>query len=335
MVILPEHGPKHIGSPDCCQPLAARPSCLSSGFQHTRGRPKGPIWMWFKIHSSASFPVSQLHSPACRPSSPVPVPYSTAALHAYVSCFPLIAFCTFSLCPHSLAFAGSVFIASWQMRALGHTFNYLWTISIYSSVAFLPFSFTEHCLHFLSLSACSAACCCSLSFFFFFFFFSSVFSLISLSSLTELYWPCPHYCPFCTFALRRAQAYPQCVKCSLHLIGNQWYRQSGVSPPKCLSFWCTVISASLVVSLLSVFPFKLDLTLYFYTGEVHCGDNKGHSCLPCRWRCAADQVLLKYVIFPVSCALRHCCPLLLLPPLWLAKHISVWTNSSITSLMFL
>lgn len=162
--------------------------------------------MQFKIHSSASFPVSRLHSLTCRPLSPVPVPRSTAAPLAYASCFPLIAFCTSSLCPHWLAFAGSVFIASWQTQALGHTFNYLWTISIYSAFAFLPFSLTEHCLYFLwaCLTAVQPASVLPPFFpFSAFFFFLSTIPLFSLSSLTRLRWPFLHRCPLRTFALRR------------------------------------------------------------------------------------------------------------------------------------
>lgn len=161
--------------------------------------------MQFKIHSSASFPASQLHSLTCRPLSPVPIPYSTAALLAYASCFPLIAFCTSSLCPYWLAFAGRVFIASWQTQVLGHTFNNLWTISIYSGLGFFPFSFTEHCLYFLRTFSTAIQSAAILPTYLLLCFFLSTFSMFSLSCLTKLRWAFLHCCPLCTFALRRVQ----------------------------------------------------------------------------------------------------------------------------------
>lgn len=111
------------------------------------------------------------------------------------------------------------------------------------SIILEQFPFTQVLLFSLSVSL-NTACIFSelfqlntISFcspyFFFLSFFLSIFSMFPLSSLTKLWWPFLHCCPFCNFALRRVLLSPRCVKCSLHLEGNQWYRQTGVlsTPP--------------------------------------------------------------------------------------------------------
>lgn len=89
---------------------------------------------------------------------------------------------------------------------------------------------------------------------------------------------------------------------------------------------------------LTCFSIKTWLRLYFYVSGVHCGDDKGHGCLPFRWRYVVDLRLCSQVRnLPRELAsAQSCCfPLLVLPSLGLVKHVCIWTDSFITSLMFL
>lgn len=207
--------PKIPTPPATARPLQCDPAAFPSPFQHAQGRSGGSVWMQFKTRSwtcSSSFPVllhfqphqllPSLSSLVPHSLSPVPGP----APHLQMLLAPLVCFKRFLPVPYQLVFTGSAFIAVWHTPALGHTFNYLWTISIYSGFALFPFSFTEHCLYFLrafstaTQSVCVLAACLLACFFFLF-----TFSVFSLSSLTKLWWPFLHCCPLCKFALKRVQ----------------------------------------------------------------------------------------------------------------------------------
>lgn len=164
--------------------------------------------------------------------------------------------------------------------------------------------------------------------------------MFPLSFLTKLWWPFLHCCPSCNFALRRVQLSPWCVKCSLHLEGNLWYKQIGVlsTPPHQNVFLFDVISPSLVVSLLPGFPLQLDSCFTFTPMGVHYGDDKGHFCLLFGWRCVFDlQISSQVQNLPWEPTYTQTCcfPLLVLPSLTLVQHNCMWTNPFITSLTFL
>lgn len=340
MVILPAHSPRHINSPNRCQALTAWSSCLSSGFQHAQGRPKGPIWMQFKIHSSASFPASQLHSLTCCPSSPVPIPYSTAALLAYAPCFPLIAFCTSSLCPYWLCFCRQCIYcelanaSTWTYIQLSlNNFHLLWfcffsfSVSLNTACIFSELFQLQYCLLLFSLV----------------FFFVVVLSFFFLS-----HFPCFHYA-----SLLNSGDYFSTAALSVHLhwegsefnlsVLNAPFSWEEINGSGRLGFYLlphTKMSFFLMYSNLPLpcgftptcFSIKTWLKLYFHANGVHCGDDMGHFCFLFRWRCGFDLQIGSQVCnlpWELACTQSCCFPLLVLPSLWLV-HDCIWTNSFMT-----
>lgn len=234
-----------------------------------------------------------------------------------------------------------LFIASWQTQVFGHTFNYLWTISIYSGLGFFPFQFHWTLPVFSqNFFNCNTVCCCSPYFSSFLFFYFHLFH-VSLSSLTN---SGEH---FSTAALS-VHLHREGSKFNLSVLNAPftWKEINGTvrlgfylrPHTKMSSFWCTVISPSLVVSLLPVFPLKLDLRFTFMPMECTVEMIRVTSaCCSGKGVVLIFRSVLKYIIFPESLPiLKSCCfPLLVLPFLWLVKLDCIWTNSFITSLTFL
>lgn len=206
---------------------------------------------------------------------------------------------------------------------------------------FFPFSFTEHCLYFLrTFSTAIQSAAVLPTFLLFCFFYFHIFH-VSLSSLTN---SGEH---FSTAALS-VHLHREGSKFNLSVLNAPftWKEINGTvrlgfylcPHTKMSSFWCTVIPPSLVVSLLPVFPLKLDLRFTFMPMECTVEMIRVTSaCCSGKGVVLIFRSVLKYIIFPESLPiLKSCCfPLLVLPFLWLVKLDCIWTNSFITSLTFL